>query len=344
MARKLPKRLVSAEAKAVVENDPVLDEARLRHSSLNPSSAGGAWARASASVAASELTKLQRERIEKLMSGDLVIELDPSQVTDEIGSDRNADWISDETFDQLKESLAQHGQDVPIQVQVVNPQWKPEFDETTGLNLKDVEFRVIGGRRRLEALKQLGLKVRAVCVPADPSVGFDQLHRRYRENAERENLSLFDELMSIGELFSHEKTFGEKMTGRALAKRLGVSEPKVSKGRALFDNYARISKEIENPHALTLHQLDALIPALRNGTSLPDVDAGKEQASVPLQPSIKKAEMPLRSIKRTQIINGRKIVAKSKGGKISVDLGQTDKCDEHFLDRLLLFIQAEQAK
>jgi len=74
MAKKLPKRLVSAKPLEIDEADPVLNAARERHSSNALGGGnGGAWGRAGTEVLTSELTKLQQERIRKLLSGDLVI-------------------------------------------------------------------------------------------------------------------------------------------------------------------------------------------------------------------------------------------------------------------------------
>lgn len=345
MARKLPKRLVAKQpGEAVPEDDPLLQEARARHASVDINASGGAWGRAGAHVATQQLSKLQQERIDALRAGALVVELDPAQVQDEVGSDRNTDWDDDEAFEQLRASIEVNGQDVPIQVQPLDPDWQPVFDEANGLVLSGVRFAVIGGRRRLAVARTLDRSVKAVLVPSSKEMGFDQLHRRYRENVERENLSLFDELMSIGEMFSHEKTFGEKMTGRALAKRLSVSEPKVSKGRALYDNRERVFAEIDEPHLLTLHQLDAIIPALRSGDPLPAAEAESDDELSKKSMQTKAAVVTAPSVKRTQIINGKKIVARARRGKISLDLGPSSECDEKFLDRLLLFIQTELSK
>jgi len=345
MAKKLPKRLVSAKPLEIDEADPVLNAARERHSSNALGGGnGGAWGRAGTEVLTSELTKLQQERIRKLLSGDLVIELHPDQINDDVGSDRNTNWETDAAFDALKNSIRENGQDVPIQVQPIDPNWSPTFDEKNGIITDAIQFRVIGGRRRLEALKQLGRQVRSVCVPNSEGEGFDQLHRRFRENVERENLSLFDELMSIGEMFSHEKTLGRNITGRELSKRIGVSEPKVSKGRALFDHREKLLEEIEEPHSLTLHQIDALIPALRAGKPIEILEGAISPAKPVASKTSSGNNTNLKGLKRTQIIKGKKIVAKAKGGRITLDLGKEAQLDETFLDRLLLFIQTERGK
>lgn len=344
MARKIPKSFINRNSDAVQVDDPVLQEARSRHSS--GATDGGAWMKAGAVVMSSELEKLQKERLKQLLSGDLVILLSPDQIEDEVGTDRSTDWMSDEAFQTLKSSIEMNGQDVPIQVAPVDPEWAPVFNETDGVVTGGVKFKVIGGRRRLEAVRQLGQKVRAVCVQVDRKQSdFDQLHRRYRENTERENLTLFDELMAIGELFSHAKTLGEKITGRSLAKMLNVSEAKISKARAIYDNRERISAEVPEPHRLTLHQLDEIIPALRAGKSLPKIEGEGTTtpvATIPELPAVRKER--IKTLKRTQVIRGRKIVAKARNGKITLDLGDGTEISETFLDRILLFLQTEQGK
>ncbi len=341
MAKKLPRSITRVGNTAVPEDDEALKKARERFGSKEALDSGrGAWAQAGASVMSSELEKLHAERIAKLLSGDLVIELDPAQVVDEAGSDRSNQWVEDEAFDALKASIADNGQDVPIQVSPVGGRWNPVFDETDGIVTKGITFAVISGRRRLEAIRQLGKTVRAVCVPLDSGEpSFDQLYRRFRENAERENLSLLDEFLSIGEMFSHAKTLDPKTTGRMIAKKLGMPEPRVSRGRALFENKERLFREVASPHDLTFHEIDAIIPALRKGEKLPDLgkdaEKGREASAAPPH-TTRSRVVPL---KRTQIIKGRKITAKARLGKITIDLGDDAKVDEALLDHLLLFIQ-----
>ena len=344
MAKKLPRNIVRGAMAPVAEDDEALRKARERFGSRETVEAErGAWAQAGNAVRRTELARLQGERIEKLLAGDLVFELDPAQIEDTVGSDRSTLWKEDEAFEALKASIAENGQDVPVQVAPADGPWEPVFDETDGIVTKDVRFTIIGGRRRLEALRQIGRKVRAVCVslnPEEPS--FDSLYRRYRENAERENLSLLDEFLSLGEMFSHAKTLDPKVTGRTVAVRLGVTEPRVSRGRVLFENRDRLFEELDAPHHLTFHQIDALIPALRKGDPLPSF---KEQETPEkgenAQPAPKRRTIS--TLKRTQIIKGRKITAKARAGKITIDLGSESKIDETLLDHLLLFIQQKGA-
>lgn len=340
MAKKLPRSLTKKAAAVIDDDDPVLAEARARYSSQSTDQGGGAWARAGASVMSAELEKLQAERIDRLLNGNLVVELSPEQIIDSIGSDRAAGWEDDEAFAALKDSIRENGQDVPIQLKSEDPNWRPSFSEADGLVLEGVRFRVISGRRRLEAARQLGLRVRAVCLPQNDEVTLDELHRRFRENVERENLTLVEELLAIGEMFSHEKTLSRKVTGRTLAKALGVAEAKVSRARAVFEHKDRLFAEIANPKALTLHQLDKIIPALRAGEPLPALSNPDNEDGTSKAPAEGRAPQSRpAALKRTQIIKGRKIVARARHGKITLDLGNKAQIDEKFLDKLLLFIQ-----
>jgi len=339
MAKKLSRSLTKRSSAAISNDDPVLTEARARHGGGPLEESRGAWARAGSMVISAELEKLQAERIENLLSGNLVIELDPEQVDDVIGSDRRDGWMTDEAFEVLKASIRENGQDVPIQVTPADVSWTPTFSEADGLEFGSVSFEIVSGRRRLEAARELGFKVRAICVRSDDDAALDELHRRFRENVERQNLTLVEELLAIGEMFSHEKTSARKITGRSLAKLLNVAESKVSRARAVYDNRDRLFDEIPDFKDLSLHQLDRLIPALRNGETLPPVDETKSTTNEQKSVSTKGKDKNDAALKRTQIIKGQKIVAKSRKGKITLDLGASAEIDERFLDKLLLFIQ-----
>jgi ParB family chromosome partitioning protein len=202
---------------------------------------------------------------------------------------------------------------------------------------------LISGRRRLEALRRLKRGIRTVCVvkPLEDEK-FDQLHRRYRENAERENLSLYEELVAIGELFEAGVKVEPKLKAREFGKRTSVSEAKVSKARSIFTHRKRIEREISDPTALTLHVIDALLPALKAGEPLPDLE-GKRPGIKASEIEPKVAPKSGQSFTRTQIIMGKKIVAKAKKGRVTIDLRQIPDVDETFLDKVLLFI-AQQHK
>ncbi len=341
MAKKLPRSITQQPLQIVPADDETLVQAREAHASRDDVT-GGAWNAAGKAALSGELVKREDELRAALMRGDLVFDLMPEQIDDDVGSDRIGEWLEDEAFATLEDSINANGQDTPIQVMPSSTEWKPGFDDQNRPIVGGARFKLISGRRRLEALRRLKRSVRTVCV-AKPNEGeqFDQLHRRFRENAERENLSLYEELLSIGELFQAGVQVEPKLKAREFGKRISVSEAKISKARSVFKHRERIEREFEDPTTLTLHSIDALLPALKTGEPLPDID-GKRQSA---KPSSKKEKQPAQtgqSFTRTQIIMGKKIVAKARKGRVTIDLRELPDVDESFLDKVLLFIAQQK--
>lgn len=119
---------------------------------------------------AKQATKLQQQ----LAEGEAVISIDASS----IDSSKIADRIPidiDPDFDALVESIAEHGQQVPILVRP-NPQ-------VSG------RFQIAYGRRRLKAAEKLGRPVRAIVR----SLSDSQLYiAQGRENLDRKDLSFIE--------------------------------------------------------------------------------------------------------------------------------------------------------
>jgi len=119
---------------------------------------------------AKRATKLQQQ----LAEGEAVISID----TTSIDSSKIVDRIPidvDPAFDSLVESIAEHGQQVPILVRP-NPQ-------VSG------RFQIAYGRRRLKAAERLGLPVRAIVR----SLSDSQLYiAQGRENLDRKDLSFIE--------------------------------------------------------------------------------------------------------------------------------------------------------
>ena len=337
MAKKLPRKIAQQPLQIVPADDETLNQAREAHASRDDL-AGGAWNTAGKAALGAELVKREEELRGALLRGDLVFELTQDQIEDEVGSDRIGDWVEDEAFSTLMESIKSNGQDTPIQVMPISENWQPNFDDQNRPIVTGARFKLISGRRRLEALRRLKRNIRTVCVtkPKEEEQ-FDQLHRRYRENAERENLSLYEELIAIGELFQTGVHSEPKLKAREFGKRINVSEVKVSKSRSVFKHRERIEREIEDPTMLTLHVIDALLPALKAGDPLPRLD-GKGQNPKGANKESNAAETKGQSFTRTQIIMGKKIVAKARKGRVTIDLRQISDVDESFLDKVLLFI------
>ena len=341
MAKKLPRSIAQQPLQIVPVDDAELAQAREAHSSRDDV-AGGAWNAAGKAALGAELVKREHDLRGALLRGDLVFELTPSQIDDDVGSDRVGEWIGDEAFATLQDSIKANGQDTPIQVMPASADWQPKFDDQNRPLMADVRFKLISGRRRLEALRRLERNIRTVCViKPDEGEQFDQLHRRYRENAERENLSLYEELVAIGELYQAGVQAEPNLKAREFGKQISVSEAKVSKARSVFTHRGRIEAEIKDPTSLTLHAIDALLPALKAGDPLPKID-GKLEASKPSGASKRPSEQSGQSFTRTQIIMGKKIVAKARKGRVTIDLRQIPDVDESFLDKVLLFIAQQR--
>lgn len=119
---------------------------------------------------AKQATKLQQQ----LAEGEAVISIDASS----IDSSKIADRIPidiDPDFDALVESIAEHGQQVPILVRP-NPQISGRF-------------QIAYGRRRLKAAEKLGRPVRAIVR----SLSDSQLYiAQGRENLDRKDLSFIE--------------------------------------------------------------------------------------------------------------------------------------------------------
>ncbi|WP_376743787.1 plasmid partitioning protein RepB [Ensifer canadensis] len=119
---------------------------------------------------AKQATRLQQQ----LAEGEAVISIDTasidtSKIVDRIPAD------VDPAFDALVESVAQHGQQVPI---LVRPS-----PQTTG------RFEIAYGRRRLKAAEKLGLSVRAIVRNLTDS---QLVIAQGRENLDRKDLSFIE--------------------------------------------------------------------------------------------------------------------------------------------------------
>ena len=102
-----------------------------------------------------------------------------------------------------KRAVSENAQDTPIHVWPADPDWRP--DEREPENVEGVKFHLIVGRRRHAILEALGQPVRGLLVPqsqhGSEEEQFEMLFMRFRENEERENLSAFERLVSIGQMF-----------------------------------------------------------------------------------------------------------------------------------------------
>lgn len=109
----------------------------------------------------------------------------------------------------LRHSIEQNGQRVPI---LVRP-------------LADGKYRLIYGRRRLEALRQLGLPVRAIVTEMDAQ---QSLKDQLLENLERRDLSFIERAMVAAALLEGDHLAAGERSAKAVAEILNLTEAGVS--------------------------------------------------------------------------------------------------------------------
>ncbi|WP_036279133.1 plasmid partitioning protein RepB [Methylocystis sp. ATCC 49242] len=145
---------------------------------------------------------------ETLAAGEQVVELDPALVDSSFIKDR-LPLEDDPAFLQLKDSIAVHGQQVPILA-------RPHPSDPG-------RFQVAFGHRRLTAARELGTKIRAVVKALSDA---DLVIAQGQENSQRSDLSFIERAMFAARLdrlnFSRE----------TICASLGVDMPEAS--RLLF--------------------------------------------------------------------------------------------------------------
>lgn len=112
------------------------------------------------------------------MSANSVRDLDTAAIIDDGLNDRLG--ISDESIQDLAESIRVHGQQVPI---LVRPTNEPD------------SYRVVYGRRRLAAARQLGIPVKALVRTLDD---MDAIIAQGQENSLRLNPSFVEKAVFVG--------------------------------------------------------------------------------------------------------------------------------------------------
>lgn len=159
----------------------------------------------------------------QLSEGLSVVELDPLLIDSSFVSDRML--IDGEALSQLVEQVREHGQQVPILV-------RPHPDQSG-------RFQVAYGHRRLAAVRQLGLKVKAVVrVLTDDQLVVSQ----GQENNARTNLSHIERAM-----------FATRLEDRSFTRDIIMA--------ALGVDKAALSKMISVVRAIPMEIIDAIGPA-----------------------------------------------------------------------------------
>ena len=230
---------------------------------------GSAWKAGALAHTQDHLDRAREKLVDDILSGDQVLEIDPEMIHDPIGTDRRSDWMEQEGFVALVDSIKENGQDLPILVWPEDPDWRP--DGLDPKNLESVQFLLLAGRRRREAARKLGQPVRAV-VASQVGRGslestFNMLVLRFRENEQREDLSPFERLVSIGQMYEELSAASDsKVSAKVFATRIGVHESLVSRARAAFRSKDDILNAFKNVYDLSFRELQNLM-AEQSGSS-----------------------------------------------------------------------------
>lgn len=226
--------------------------------------AGSAWKAGALAQSQAAVEQGRAQLVEDILNGRHELQLTPEQVDDPIGSDRRGDWMDQEAFRTLLSSIEINGQDTPILVWPEDLQWKPDPLDPTKVD--GVRFIMLTGRRRHAAAHKLGRRVRAILAPRDKRNDdrsqFEMLFFRFRENEERENLSAFERLLAIGEMFEALRRSGKKITAAAFATRIGVHESIVSRAKAVFAAREEILNAFKNVFEMSFQDLQKAMATL----------------------------------------------------------------------------------
>ena len=266
MKRSIPKSLVQRALETSTSKDEPDMPADLEMKSAGSPyrGAGSAW-KAGALAQSQSAVQAGREALcNDILNGRHEIMLDPAQVTDPLGTDRRADWLDQPAFEGLVQSIEANGQDTPVLVWPVDLDWQPDPLDPT--NVDGVPFMLLTGRRRHAAAVRLGLHLRATLASPErrdtPDAQFEMLFLRFRENEARENLSAFERLQSIGEMYEELKRAEGKLTAVAFAKRIGVHESVISRARAVYGRKDEILNAFKNAYDMSFGDLQKALAAL----------------------------------------------------------------------------------
>ncbi|GGB26930.1 ParB N-terminal domain-containing protein [Allosediminivita pacifica] len=305
MKRTIPRSLVSKALNQTAEPNGNDDEAKADAAPASAAAAfkgaGSAWKAGALAQSQAAVEQGRAQLVDDILNGRHELQVAPEQVEDPIGSDRRDDWMAQDAFQTLLKSIEINGQDTPILVWPEDPNWKP--DPLNPTDVSGVRFIMLTGRRRHAAAKSLGLKLRAILAPPDKrdaeNTQFEMLFLRFRENEERENLSAFERLLAIGEMYETLHASGEKTTAVAFASRIGVHESIVSRARAVFAARDQILNAFKNAYEMSFQDLQKAMASLE----------GKPRKQV------KKSAQKLTAKRK---VGGRNLSLTSENGTLSI--------------------------
>ncbi|MGC1498323.1 MAG: ParB N-terminal domain-containing protein [Sulfitobacter sp.] len=218
---------------------------------------GGMWGGTAMNLLKERLKDTRDNIAQGVMSGTLALELEPSQIRDDVGSDRLSEWRAEPEFKALVENIKRRGQTQAIRVRPAENDWQPAADMPLQTSS---QFVIQSGRRRLAACRELGIKVKAVVATDQGDQALADLEERFHENTMRKNLSGFEELLSVG-LIADALGY---LSQSEIADRLSVSQNDVSLGRSCMELHDQIVAQIDVNNT-PKRAYREIIPRLRAG-------------------------------------------------------------------------------
>lgn len=209
------------------------------------------------------LSILKESQLSGVLSGTIPVSVNEDQITDEIGTDRvtDAPEKDDEggSFADLVANIKKRGLRTPIRIRPADPAWRPAPDNP--FDTSGQAFFLQSGRRRLAACRELGIQpIAFLSFPEDQIAELDDLHERYFENVARRDLTTAEKLFSIGLISARMPDLKQAQ----IAEILHTSQPMVSRGAALYQNFEAVSKVI-NLASANLIQIDTALKQIKNG-------------------------------------------------------------------------------
>lgn len=242
------------------------------------------------------------EIYDAVRTGRAAVEIEPEQIRDSVGTDRLSAWADADEFATLRENIKLRGQTQPIRVRPERDDWAP--DPSRPFEIAGNErFIVQSGRRRLEACRQLGIKVLAIITVEDGDVDLADLTERYFENKMREDLTPLEDLLAIASI-------AKKMEGRTqreIAEHIGTNQAYVSLGMACDRHRAALQDLL--PQGATIRDIRDLLPTLKG-------EGADEVISTEITPqgTPEVAEMKV----RVREVRPVRVVELARGGKVRI--------------------------